>query len=334
LPRASASIVVLDRGSFSEALAISPRGIPVGRRLGGDDRVSQGGRAAWWPTPGSPRAIATPSAVEAVAFGINERGVIVGRAFDTTVLSQVLPGGSQPFRWAPGVGIVYLPLPRGDLIGEARGINERGEVVGGAIEDAGIPVPGHAVRWDPLGRARVLPGGVFANAINNAGRIVGEGPGAVYWDNGRVHRLPDLRGGESSATALNQVGTMVGWSRAPSGVIHAVLWTPRGALRDLGVPPGAVEARATGIDNAEEVVGTYFDENGLSRAFVWTQRKRWQDLPVPSRSLQSFASGINHAGQIAGGVIDEAFTTGAVVWNLARSSGTHVAEHGSDGSGR
>jgi hypothetical protein len=55
---------------------------------------------------------------------------------------------------------------------------------------------------------------------------------------------------------------------------------------------------------------------------------------VPSRSVQSFASGINHAGQIAGGVIDEAFTTGAVVWNLARSSGTHLAEHRPDGSGR
>jgi probable HAF family extracellular repeat protein len=166
------------------------------------------------------------------AYGINERGQIVGVSTTSTGVHAVL--------WEDGTITDLGTLP-GDDYSEAFGINERGQITGlsgmwtddcnagecnavlwenGTIRDLGIPMTG----WG-------LPSG-----INNRGQIVfassqpylgGEGFNrAVLWDKGTITDLGALSApgsGLSGAFGNNDRGQVVGFSVDVDG--GAALWT-------------------------------------------------------------------------------------------------------------
>src|SRR5262249_6153241 len=119
-----------------------------------------------------------------IAYDINEAGLIAGEASNTANRTHAV-------LWTNGVirdlGTV------GGLDSSARGISNRGQVVGfsaPATNDRTL-----AFVWDQ-GTMTALP--VLGNAVaseafdvNDSGIVVGlSGDSAVFWQNGQVHALP------------------------------------------------------------------------------------------------------------------------------------------------
>jgi probable HAF family extracellular repeat protein len=108
----------------------------------------------------------------------------------------------------------------------------------------------------------------------------------------------------SVATAINDLGQVVGASGVSSTDNHAFLWTAGGGMTDLGdVPGGYSSSWATGINNAGVVTGssTFGYTLEAQHAFVWTAAGGMVDLGAkPSNSYYSQGWGLNADGDIVG----------------------------------
>ena len=162
----------------------------------------------------------------------------------------------------------------GGVYAEARGLNNRGQVVGFSTLTG--DVFGHAFLWTG-GKMQDLGvlGGDFsffseANAINDGGEIAGHSfaaDGAVRgfrWKSGVMTDLGSVPGYDCSNTgSINARGQIVGWAYRcddPEGLEHPVLWDEDGPGIDLNVfvPPGSdLELiEADWINDRGEIVGT------------------------------------------------------------------------------
>jgi uncharacterized membrane protein len=162
--------------STSAATAINDRGDVVG--ISGACGIAVGGvsaaHAVLWHN-GVPHDIGnfggdqwnTPTA-------INNHGTVVGFSLPA---SQEGTTNFEAFIWTAETGIQPLGLPEGDTKSEALGLNEKNQVVGLSENDAGP----YAILWED-GKFYNLncltiagsPQLLFANDINDEGRIVGE----------------------------------------------------------------------------------------------------------------------------------------------------------------
>ena len=85
--------------------------------------------------------------------------------------------------------------------------------------------------------------GTLANAINDAGTVVGHTPSAnggghaFSWTQaGGIKDLGTLGGSQSSAVAINSQGWIVGTSlTSTGGTLHGFLWTPTDGMKDFTV---------------------------------------------------------------------------------------------------
>ncbi len=228
-------------------------------------------------------------------FGMNTRGDIVGMAFnDSSSFAfyyhhrsgslSVLPavGGSthssaratndreevvgtsnfQAVIWYPHGGQKVLgPYPNGNAF-DLAGINDSGRVVG-AAEISGF---GRAVRFskNEEDMEELLPSSnttSFASAISNSGFVVGGGPYAFVWRNGKLVNLAaHLPSGSSrsDATAVNDFGNVVGTfvsDQAP-GELFSSFFFDRGTMHVLKSPDApSLSIFARGINNSDEIVG-------------------------------------------------------------------------------
>ena len=125
---------------------------------------------------------------------------------------------------------------------------------------------------------------------------------AVLWTKtGNVRDLGTLPGDTSSeASAINNNGDVVGYSKGPQGM-RAFLWTQATGMQDLGVLPGGNSSRALGINDMGAVVGSSTSSSG-DRAFIWTKQAGMRDLnsaaSVTSGVVFVEAHAINNTGQI------------------------------------
>ena len=162
----------LPGGTDSLANGINDRGQVVGR----SSSVASWSRAFLW-TPDAVVGDAPASAMvdlgtlpggdTAEAYGINNRGQVVGRSSGDGFWGHA-------FLWDPELGMRDLGTLVGGTFSEARAINDRGQVVGVADSQSGT----RAFLWDPgqgLIDLGALPGGDTAEAsdISSAGQIVG-----------------------------------------------------------------------------------------------------------------------------------------------------------------
>ena len=118
---------------------------------------------------------------------------------------------------------------------------------------------------------------------------------------GGVRDLGTLPGDTSSeASAINNNGDVVGYSKGPRGM-RAFLWTQATGMQDLGMLPGGNSSRALGINDTGVVVGSSTSSSG-DRAFIWTKETGMRDLnSAASMTLGVVfveAHAINNAGQI------------------------------------
>ena len=227
-----------------------------------------------------------------------------------------------PFIWENGA--IRLLGTRGNSFGEALGINNRGEVVGATdIDDAEDLF--HAFLWRD-GSLRDL--GAFgpeewsiANAINDAGVVVGEGSTpdggqrAFRWEEGVMTSLGSLAEGSPTATAINNHGEIVGNLVVPGGGQRSFIWQ-EGVLTDLGQlgePTEHPVTWATDINSLGEVVGSSITDEGNQHAYRW-EAGIMTSLGTLGGS-HSWATAINDDGKIVGGSRTRSGVVHAFLWD-------------------
>ena len=281
-------------------------------------------------TPGiGSQDLGTLGGATSVAYGINELGQVVG--YSTTAT-----GDRHAFLWTAGVGMQDLGTLGGGTSSTARGINDRGQVVGESVfprVDAREPQT-HAFLWTPGAGLQDLgalgPGltSSIAYDINNLGQVVGRSfsadppllppadpeyrSRAFIWSLGQgMQDLGALSGGYSVAYAVNDAGLVVGkswlatFSPPPYGQnLRAVLWVPGQGIRDLGgLWSGPFNSVAYGINDAGQVVGeadlgVAYRDGYPVHAFLWTAEDGLEALS-PTTGLTS-ARDINNRQQVVG----------------------------------
>ena len=215
----------LDGYPHSKALALSNAGQVVGYAQTGryDDRRELVARAALWTDAGGgrPADIGTLGGDYSAAYGVNDRGQVVGKA-DTAFL-----GSTHAFLWQNGRMTDLGTLGGSNSL--ALRVNNAGQVVG--YSETGRAT--HAFLWQngALRDLGVLPGASSseAHALNDRGQIVGASDdAAALWQAGRVadlNRLVPTSSGWTleDATGINAQGQIVGRGTAPDGHVHAFL---------------------------------------------------------------------------------------------------------------
>ena len=132
--------------------------------------------------------------------------------------------------------------------------------------------------------------------------------------------LGTLGGSSLTATALNNLGQVVGFSTTASGATHAFMTGANGfGLTDLGTL-GGTSSYAADINDAGQVVGRAERADGVVRAFsTGPGGTGMTDLGVLSGGTTSAATGINNSGQIVG-YSTTSTTSGAVTRAFSASS--------------
>lgn len=185
------------------------------------------------------------------------------------------------------------------------GFNNQGDIVG-YDEQTNTPFRFTAGALTFFGAANT-----GAAAINNGGQIVINTPSDHAAITG-IYTIPtqppmlipyyvDLgslySGGHSRAYAINDSGTIVGFSAdAASTVSHAFVYSfSSNHMSDLGTLGTTSMARA--INNSGQIVGESLSSAGYRRAFQMVNGTM-TDLDPANPAYDSYATGINDAGQI------------------------------------
>lgn len=182
-------------------------------------------------------------------------------------------------------------------------INNKGQV-------AGQSLGGRPFFWD-AGTLIELDVYGFASDLNDAGQMVGsyidpllDEDQAFLWqdlngngeaDLGELRSLATLGGEDSTATAVNSQGQVVGYSSNSDGDRRAFFWQ-NGTMTDLGTL-GGNRSQANGINDVGQVVGESRIASGSLRAFLW-DGGGMQNLGAFDDD--SGAHAINNAGQVTG----------------------------------
>jgi probable HAF family extracellular repeat protein len=114
--------------------------------------------------------------------------------------------------------------------------------------------------------------------------------------------LGTLPGGTySTGLAVNDHGTVAGYSSLSNGVEHAVIWAG-GRIHDIEtLGDSASNSGARAINNSGQAAGySFLSDHATIHAFSWTNSTGMQDLGTLG-GITSTATGINKAGQIVGG---------------------------------
>lgn len=197
------------------------------------------------------------------------------------------------------------------LEGEARAINDSGQIVGLTWTPEGIEQPtlwesGKAIALPVLG-----PAGGAAYAINNAGEIAGYTtlPNGTFvatkWVDGQALPLSAIGGQGSAANTINDAGDVAGFSYTGNGTnYHATIWS-NGKLQD--VDSGDVnQSEIHAINGLGQAAGSISTASGQVHAVYW---QNGHEVVLPGLGGNSYVMAINDSGQMAG--FDSSY---AVVW--------------------
>lgn len=236
-------------GSFSQALAVNERGLVVGAAENGTGEL-----VPFVASRGRIRELPVPAGTDAAwAFGVNDRGDIVGSAVGEFFLPDFVL--QVALLWPRGGDVVVLASPCQES--GAFGINNRGHIVGGALTCGPVSTNIIPVLWDALEFTVLEPlGGLtadpddehngMASAVNSRGEVVGwseaetSSSTATLW----FRESPFDIGGEapvSVANAINERGIAAGSaSGSPTMSPQPALFAPSSAdERSLEASPRA-----------------------------------------------------------------------------------------------
>jgi probable HAF family extracellular repeat protein len=247
-------------------------------------------------------------AIDAVCWGDVLQYVLEQMADNEWLLEQLAgPVGTAESLLRSGANGGLLELGTlGGSESNALDINLGGQIVGYSTRGDGTT---RAFLWTPAGGLQDLGtlGGCCstANAINDRGEVVGTSQTlsgiwhAFKWS--AATGMQDLGGFNSSATDLNEAGTVVGTDNI-GGSPRAFVWTAAGGRRYLAVPMDGGTSAASGINNSGAVVGwTANCFTCTAFATYWSDIGAMQQIHPPFFGYnRSEALDINDLGQVVG----------------------------------
>jgi len=210
-----------------DAFLASPRAMNDLGQIVGSYLAGGTDRAFSWTAQTGFVDLGTLGGASSRAFGVNNRGQVVGESVTPTQ-------DSTAFVWTKDTGMIDL----GGELSSAHGINDRGEIVGTSSGRVALwNTQGVIVDLGGLGEDAGSPGGGIAMDINELSQIVGIStlrnadraflwtPSAGMIDLGALGGEPP----ESQAVRISNRGQIVGWSRSafdpsPHPFVQAVLW--------------------------------------------------------------------------------------------------------------
>ncbi len=225
-------------------------------------------------------ALPTLGGANGFANMINDHGAAVGYA-ETNVKEQGCPVFQfKPVLWKDGAAY-RLPTYKGDTVGVAASINDKGQIVGAS---------GTCGQFNPNTEYYMVE--------NHA----------LLWEDGKAIDLGNLGGtgglAGNHACALNDRGQIVGHSElANDATFHGFLWTKEEGMKDLDTLKGDFASLALGINDNGTVVGASLDANLNPRAVVW-KNGHIADLNTLIRGSSALylldAASIDRGGKIVG----------------------------------
>lgn len=246
------------------------------------------------------RPLPTLGGYNGFATGTNDWAETVGWAETAQVDSSCDATASahqqlqfKPVVWGPGRNqIRALPLIAGDSSGSATAINDHGQIVGisGDCDQAqGRRTARHAVLWDhgtviDIGKDK-LPAPFWNTpmAINQRGDVVGFAGDPSDDTGGLTHAflwtrehgmelINDVPDDNSTATAINEAGQIVGYFAAADGSLHGFIWDHQHGMQDLNdlkqTSYSQVVTLANDINDFGVITGRSVDSTGARFAFV------------------------------------------------------------------
>jgi uncharacterized membrane protein len=247
-----------------------------------------------------------PGSTGAFDLGINDLGQIVGDFTDNAGTHGFLDSGGN-FTTINPPGDTFTTLVginnRGQILGQSsslgnflyahgtftpvveglgpRGINDLGQIVGGAAGDNGnlgfVYTRGRIATFNVPGASITM-----GNAINDSGQIVGE-----YLDSTGFHSFLDTRGvfttieppGQFAiATSINDRGQIAGNFCDNTGCPGFL--DTNGVFTTINMP-GAIFTNPESINNRGQIVGLFEDSAGLFGSFLAT--------PINGRAMSALA---------------------------------------------
>jgi probable HAF family extracellular repeat protein len=214
------------------------------------------------------------------------------------------------------------------------GINDRGQVVGGAQNTTptpfsyfadliGAPTPSTQMRAALWQDGRIQDLGTlgtgeeaFAFSINERGQVAGlsftetqpepttgrPNLRPFCWENGRMTDLGSFGGTQASVGNINKHGQIAGASYlAGDMAAHAFLWD-RGELQDLGTLEGDIGSGGNAVNDRGEVIGVsvFADDSRFTFvAFLWRDGRMIKIGGAPGDDCSN-PQGINSKGQVVG----------------------------------
>lgn len=246
------------------------------------------------------------------AYDINDTGQVVGSSltdadewhacrWDNGVATDLGLGQAsainelaQTVGYAEDPNAAWRPIVFGEgeiptldaLPGDARGINDAGQVVG--IVGEWYAPPHEVADWR-----------------------------AFLYSDGVMTFLPTLGGDDSAAVGINESGQIVGWARTTGDPYHATLWSGDG-VTDLGTLGEGDFSIAMAINESGQIAGgSYIVPGGLLNrlhAFLYYE-ELLRDLGTIG-DWWSWGNDINDEGLVVGNLSnDDGNPVGAFVWD-------------------
>jgi len=254
------------------------------------------------------------------AYDINNQGQIVGQVAEITTANPGIE--AKAILW-DGAKVTLIETPDGLPLGVAQGINESGQIVGGSgVENYGshgfdfAGLSSRAFTFVPGKKQDLAATQSRAYAINKGGQIVGQlDTNATLWNNGVPLKLavsPEVL--QSTATAINEKGTVAGIVTLGGGKRQAALWSD-GKIQILGTLPGDDQSIANAINDKGQIVGSSGEKGSYwNQPFLWENGKMEMLMPLDGRTWINQVMDINQGGQIVGCGMKDGVYMHAVAW--------------------